>query len=260
MNSRSFFSTIEKFKAPSTILFRSIELKLLKEKLSKISKSDVILDLGCGEGLTASLVFDKKVDYGLDNDPYFVKKAKESNVYKKVLLANAVKMPLKDNCLDLVFSNCVIEHIQDLDAVLREAARILKKKGYFVFTTPSNNFKKYSLFSRLKLNWLAKIYGRARDGKLNHCNCCSIKKWTQILKKRGFKVIDGYYYIDKETAEFWDFLFILNKLFYLLKLMSQKLFRWFYETFLKQRIYKKFIEFQAVDSNGSAVCLVAQKI
>ena len=134
MNSRSFFSTIEKFKAPSTILFRSIELKLLKEKLSKISKSDVILDLGCGEGLTALLVFDKKVDYGLDNDPYFVKKAKESNVYKKVLLANAVKMPLKDNCLDLVFSNCVIEHIQDLDAVLREAARILKKKGYFVFT------------------------------------------------------------------------------------------------------------------------------
>ncbi|MBL7159604.1 class I SAM-dependent methyltransferase [Candidatus Microgenomates bacterium] len=255
MNKQLFFSKVERYKDPSTILFRSIELGLLKKKLSKALKCNVVLDLGCGDGIAGSLIFDKKIDYGLDNNKYFVNLAKKGKVYKKVIYADAKKIPLKNNCVDLVFSNCVIEHIQDLDAVLKEATRILKKEGYFIFTAPSNNFKKYGLFSRLKLNWLAKIYGRARDRKLNHYNCHSIKKWTQILKKRGFKVIDKYYYIDKEAAEFWDFLLIL---FFVLKI-NKSLSAFVYKRFAREKICNHFLNSKAAGSYAAAICIIAKK-
>lgn len=255
-NIESFFSKIEKYKAPSTILFRSIELKLLKRKFAFLFCAKRVLDLGCGEGIAASTVFDKKVDYGLDSDPIAVKQAKESGVYKKVILANARKIPLANNSLDLVFCNCVIEHIKDLDSVLNEVKRILKKEGYFIFTAPSNNFKNYSIFSYLKLRWLAKIYGRLRDQKYHHYHCYSLKEWANILEKKGFKLLDGYYYFDKRTTEFWDFLLII---FYLFSEGRQKFSSFVFKNFFRKRIYQRFIDASMSDPTGAAVCVVTQK-
>jgi SAM-dependent methyltransferase len=234
---------IEKYKAPSTILFRGIELKLLKEKVKRFSKSGVILDLGCGEGLTALLVFGKRIDYGLDNDRSFVRLARKSGVYKQVLFADARDIPLESEGINLVFSNCVIEHIKDLNLVLNEVSRVLKKGGYFIFTTPSNNFAKYSIFSRLNIKWISRVYGRLRNKKFAHYNCHSLTEWKRILNKYGLTVVDGYYYIDKKTAEFWDFL----------------LFFRFYPKFIRQRIYKYYKKAKAANSTGAAVAVFAQK-
>lgn len=243
-NRKSFFSKVEKYKALSTILFRSIELKLLKEKFGHLFKTKKILDLGCGKGIAASVLFDRKVSYGLDNNPAFVKQAKKSGIYKKVILADATKVPLQNKSLNLVFSNCVIEHIKDLDLVLKEINRLLRKDGIFIFTAPSNHFKNYSVFSYLKLTWLANIYGRLRNRKYRHYHSYSLKKWSPILKKSGFKLIDGYYYINKKTLEFWDFLLIS---------------RLFYKILFRRLIYKKFIASKITSSDGAAVCVAAQK-
>lgn len=256
----NFFLRVEKFAAPSTILFRSIELKLLKQRLPKILKSHPVLDLGCGDGITASVIFEEKVAYGIDNNKYFLKIAKESGLYKKVILADARKIPLPDKTIGLVFSNSVIEHIKDLRPVLTAIGRVLKKRGYLLFTTPSDNFKNYSFFSFFGLRKLAKIYGQARERKLAHYHCYSFKNWSKILKEQGFKVIEGYYYLDKKTAEFWDFLFIFNKFFQLLMLINPRFFSRFYKIFLKQRIYKNFLNAQETNAFGGSVCVLAQKI
>ncbi len=255
-----FFSKIERYIAPSTILFRSIELKLLKERLGGLFKSKSILDLGCGDGIAAAAIFDKRIDYGLDVNPISVKQAKKGGACKKVILASATDIPLEDNSVDLVFSNCTIEHIKDLGSVLKEVSRILVKNGLFIFTTPSHCFGKYSIFSYFNLKRLAQVYGKLRDKKHQHYHSHSIEEWSSILKDFNFKVINGYYYMSKEALEFWDFLLILYVPLYLPEIINKQLSRWIYETFFRKRIYKYFIKARVTDSNGAAVCIVAQKI
>ncbi len=250
------FLRVEKFKQPPTILWRSIELELLKQRLGDKLQAKTVLDLGCGKGIVAGAVLEGKVSYGLDNNERAIKLAKKSGIYRRMILANARKIPLGDKSVDLVFSNCVIEHIKDLDSVLNEIKRILKIDGYFVFTAPNNNFKNYRIFSYLNLTWLAKFYGRLRDKKYHHYHCYSLKKWAEILEKKSFKLIDGYYYLDQKTTEFWDllltFFFIPNKI-------SQKLSRWVYKKYFREKIYKYFLKAKAV-KKGAAVCLIAKKM
>lgn len=246
-----FFSKVEKYKDPPTILFRSIEFKLLKERLDHLfNENKSIMDLGCGDGIAAETLFERMVDYGLDNNAIALEQAEKRKIYKKIICADARKIPLRSGCIDLVFSNCVIEHIQDLDAILKELSRVLVPNGLFIFTTPSHCFKKYGMFSRCHLTKLAQIYGKLRDKKYEHYHSHSLEEWSSILEKFGFEVIDGYYYIDKETLEFWDFLIWANR----------ALPKWTYQTFVRRRIYEKFVRAKVVDSTGAAICVVAKKI
>ena len=238
------FEKVEQFQAPSTILFRSIELKLLKQHLAKITKTNTrILDLGCGEGLTAAVVFNRKLDIGLDNHKYFVKLAIDSGVYKKVILGDARKIPLPNKSVDLVFSNCVIEHIEEIDKVFSEVYRVLKPGGKFVFTTPSHNLYKYSIFSKLGLKFISKIYGRLRDKKYSHFNTYSIDEWRDILTKHKLKISKGYYYISKQEAELWDMLLYFR----------------IYKGYLRKLIYRHFENAIETDDKGAAVCIIAKK-
>lgn len=246
-----FFSKVEKYQDLPTILFRSIEFKLLKERLGRLFGEDKsILDLGCGDGIAAETLFKRKVDYGLDNNAIALKQAEKRKIYKKIICADARKIPLRSGIIDLVFSNCVIEHILDLDGVLKELFRVLAPDGLLIFTTPSHCFKKYSMFSRCHLTLFAQVYGKLRDKKYEHYHSHSLKEWSSILEKFGLKVIDGYYYIDKETLEFWDFLIWLNR----------ALPTSIYQTLIKRRIYERFRTAKVTDATGAAVCIVAKKL
>ena len=257
---KSFYSKIEAFRSPSVILFRSIELSLVKKYILDKLKAKRVLDLGCGDGVTVGIVFDKKVEYGLDNSEIFLKEAKTKRVYKKLILADAENMLLKNGACDLVFSNCVIEHIKDLDSVLRETSRVLSKNGNFVFTSLTENFVKYSIFSKPELKLLSfvgKWYMLMRDRKLQHYHGYSLEDWSKKLNKHGFKVVDWFYYLDKKTIEYWDFLMLLS---YCLRKVSIKLDDWVYRKFFKESIYQKFLKAKATGKEGAAIGVLAQKI
>ena len=73
---------IEMAKELATILFRGIELKILKQKLGHLLESrKSVLDLGCGDGTATSVIFDEPIDYGLDNDPLTIKQAEKSGYH-----------------------------------------------------------------------------------------------------------------------------------------------------------------------------------
>ena len=252
----NLFRKAENYKAPSTILYRSIEFKFLKKIVMKYLGKRPVLDLGCGEGIASVSILKLPVDFGLDTDAYFAKQADEGKIYKKVIFANAKNIPLKDASVNLVFSNSVIEHIADVNKVIREVARILKTDGYFIFTAPSDNFKKYNVFSWLKINWLAKNYGEKREKKFNHFHCYSIKKWSKILDKEKLVLFKGYYYLNKETIEFWDFLLIL---FYLISKINTGFGDYLYAKFFRKRIFQRFITSKEENSKGAAICVLARK-
>jgi ubiquinone/menaquinone biosynthesis C-methylase UbiE len=100
----------------------------------------VVLDLGSGGGidvlLSAKRVGPSGKAYGLDMTDEMLalanenkRKAGAENV--EFLKGEIEKIPLPDNSVDVIISNCVINLSADKDRVLREAFRVLKPGGRF---------------------------------------------------------------------------------------------------------------------------------
>lgn len=102
---------------------------------------EVCVDLGSGRGndviRLAEEVGEDGFVYGIDISEGMIAKAKE-NLKKfevtnaEILQAELEKLPLEDNHVNLVISNCTINHATDKQAVWNEVYRILKPEGRFV--------------------------------------------------------------------------------------------------------------------------------
>jgi SAM-dependent methyltransferase len=108
--------------------------------LAKLSAGEVVLDLGSGGGidvlLSAKRVGPTGKAYGLDMTDEMLALAEENkrragaeNV--EFLRGEIEHIPLPDNSVDVIISNCVINLSADKDRVLREAFRVLKPGGRF---------------------------------------------------------------------------------------------------------------------------------
>lgn len=106
--------------------------------LSNIKEGDIVLDLGSGAGFDAFLAV-KKVGasgkvIGVDMAEEMIKKARE-NVKKynydnvEFKLGDIENLPIEDNSIDVIISNCVINLAPDKEKVFKEAYRVLKKGG-----------------------------------------------------------------------------------------------------------------------------------
>lgn len=198
------------FSHPATILWRAIEVAAAQEAVREFSLQGPILDLGCAEGKIGGILFKDKRVFGLDNCWELLSKNKGIDTYRALVLADACKMPFKRGALGCVFSNSVIEHIPDLGALLEGVKDVLKEKGLFIFTVPSDKFGEYlffsNIFSGLKLGGLAKKYKVARNKWLNHFHCYGHKAWEEKLGQKGLRIIGHSYYISKRQAMAWDFM------------------------------------------------------
>jgi arsenite methyltransferase len=108
--------------------------------LAKLNAGETVLDLGSGGGidvlLSAQRVGPTGRAYGLDMTDEMLELANENK--RKSGLENVdflrgemEHIPLPDNSVDVIISNCVINLSADKDQVLREALRVLKPGGRF---------------------------------------------------------------------------------------------------------------------------------
>lgn len=109
-----------------------------------LGREDVVLDLGCGQGLqTQLLAYGSGRVVGVDVSPTAIARACEYRRYSPVRSrlhyhCGPLEMAgLPADCFDHVFSFCVLEHIPNLDAVLAELLRIVKPGGDLHFTVDS---------------------------------------------------------------------------------------------------------------------------
>src|SRR5260370_597854 len=108
--------------------------------LAELKPGETVLDLGSGGGidvlLSARRVSPGGKAYGLDMTDEMLalarenqKKSGDQNV--EVLKGEIEHIPLPDNSVDVIISNCVINLSGDKDRVLGEAFRVLKPGGRF---------------------------------------------------------------------------------------------------------------------------------
>ncbi|MGA2215758.1 MAG: arsenite methyltransferase [Bryobacteraceae bacterium] len=108
--------------------------------LAKLNAGETVLDLGSGGGidvlLSARRVGPTGKAYGLDMTDEMLALARENQRQAGVenvefLKGEIENIPLPDDSVDVVISNCVINLSADKDRVLREAFRVLKPGGRF---------------------------------------------------------------------------------------------------------------------------------
>jgi len=108
---------------------------------AKAQAGEVCVDLGSGRGndviRLAEDVGEKGYVYGIDISEGMIAKA-NANLEKfevqnaKILKAELESLPLRNDSVNLIISNCTINHASDKPAVWSEVYRILKKSGRFV--------------------------------------------------------------------------------------------------------------------------------
>lgn len=106
--------------------------------IASLKEGETVLDLGSGPGLDCFLAADKVGKngrvIGIDMTPEMIDKARanarQSN-YTNVefRLGEIENLPVADNSVDVVISNCVINLSPDKESVFRETVRVLKPGG-----------------------------------------------------------------------------------------------------------------------------------
>lgn len=108
--------------------------------LARLNPGEVVLDLGSGGGidvlLSAKRVGKTGKAYGLDMTDELLALARENQRKAGVENVEFLKgeiedIPLPENCVDVVISNCVINLSADKGRVPRKAFRVLKPSGRF---------------------------------------------------------------------------------------------------------------------------------
>lgn len=108
--------------------------------LADLLPGQVVLDLGAGAGidvlLSARRVGPTGKAYGLDMTPEMLELSRrnqaEAGVTNAEFMLGAIEqIPLSDDSVDVIVSNCVINLAADKDAVLAEAHRVLRPGGLF---------------------------------------------------------------------------------------------------------------------------------
>lgn len=106
--------------------------------IASLKPGETVLDLGCGAGfdllLASKEVGEEGYLIGVDLTPEMIEKARKNATRNNLTnsefhLADIEDLPLEDNSVDVIMSNCVINLTPDKEAVYREAFRVLKPEG-----------------------------------------------------------------------------------------------------------------------------------
>jgi len=156
--------------------------------LAEIKKGDTVLDLGSGGGidvfLAAQMVGDEGKVIGVDMTEEMVKKASkiaENSGYENVefRLGEIENLPIEDDSIDVIISNCVINLTHDKLVAYNEVFRVLKPEGSILV---SDLVTDGHIPEDIRKNFQA--WSDCIGGALER------KEYLNTIKKAGFKDVE----------------------------------------------------------------------
>ena len=156
--------------------------------LAQLNSGETVLDLGSGGGidvlLSAKRVGPTGKAYGLDMTDEMLtlanankRKAGAANV--EFLKGEIEHIPLPDNSVDVIISNCVINLSADKDRVLKEAFRVLKPGGRFAVSDVVTRGEMLPEIRQSVLLWVGCVAGALEENE-----------YRSKLAAAGFEQID----------------------------------------------------------------------
>ncbi|MBV9083202.1 MAG: arsenite methyltransferase [Acidobacteriaceae bacterium] len=156
--------------------------------LAQLNPGETVLDLGSGGGidvlLSARRVGPTGKVYGLDMTDDMLALARENQQKAGIENVEFLKgeiehIPLPDNSVDVIISNCVINLSADKDQVLREAFRVLKPGGRFAVSDVVTRGELPEAVRQSMLLWVGCIAGALDD-----------EQYRTRLKAAGFTAVN----------------------------------------------------------------------
>lgn len=172
----------------SLALERAIECRLI----ASLVLDAPLLDLGCGDGLFATIAFARPPDVGCDLSLKELNRARVRSVYRHLVGGDGERLPFGNGTFATVVSNSTLEHVRDLDVVISEVARILQPGGRLVITVPTPVYQRRFFWSRafraLRLDPLAALYERTVNRIFRHHHVHDPRGWADRLRRHGLQV------------------------------------------------------------------------
>lgn len=164
------------------------------------------LDLGCGDGKLTKIILKnvgEREMVGVDIDPHETSLAQQLGIYKRVHTSPANQIPEKTETFDFVFSNSVLEHIDNIEQVLGETSRLLKPGGLFLFTVPGDEFHRCLRGPILpfapRQNYLDSL-----DARTAHRRYWSLEDWGHHLRVYNLKIEKVAKYFNQQEVRRWE--------------------------------------------------------
>jgi len=168
--------------------------------LAELSPGETVLDLGSGGGidvlLSARRVGPTGKAYGLDMTDEMLalanenkRKAGAENV--EFLKGEIESIPLPDNTVDVIISNCVINLSADKDRVLREAFRVLKPGGRFAVSDVVTRGEMTPEVRQNVLAWVGCIAGALEENEYRGKLSAAGFEQIEIEPTRIYRVEDA---------------------------------------------------------------------
>jgi len=156
--------------------------------LAELKPGEIVLDLGSGGGidvlLSAKRVAPTGKAYGLDMTDEMLALANENKRKAGIdnvefLKGEIEHIPLPDNSVDVIISNCVINLSADKDSVLHEAFRVLKPGGRFAVSDVVTRGEMLPEIRKSVLLWVGCVAGALEENE-----------YRSKLASAGFEQID----------------------------------------------------------------------
>ena len=163
---------------------RRIFFHLLDKAMGNTSNRRV-LDVGCGAGGMMERLQRYGPTWGIDLSNEMVRQCRVRG-FKNVLAASATELPMIDEFFDLVTLFDCLEHIDDDQAALSEARRVLIPRGLLFVSAPAYQF----------------LYAQ-NDRLAHHKRRYTLSALHSMIHRTGFEVIHSSY------INFWLFPIIL---------------------------------------------------
>ncbi|MEM6843539.1 MAG: class I SAM-dependent methyltransferase [Bacteroidota bacterium] len=203
---------------------------------NNVTKEDLrILDYGSGKGKSVAVLRNMGfATFGVEIDPlpfnngldYFIQNGYDPNCFL-FLMGKDCKTPFDDAFFDIIFSEQVFEHVENMEIVVREISRLSKRGALHIHTFPAKyHLIEQHLFMPL-IHWLPKnrmrrwvIFLSTKFGKepfweplegksvkektriyynysIQRTHYRSVRQITKILERYGFSTDYKYFYINR---------------------------------------------------------------
>ena len=178
--------------------------------LARLNPGEIVLDLGSGGGidvlLSAKRVGPTGKAYGLDMTDEMLELANENK--RKAGLENVEflkgemeRIPLPDNSVDVIISNCVINLSADKDQVLREALRVLKPGGRFAVSDVVTRGEMLPEIRRNVLLWVGCVAGALEENEYRAKLSAAGFEKIEIEPTRVYRIDDAREFLSGQNID-----------------------------------------------------------
>lgn len=158
-----------------------------------------MLDFGCGRGKNSNYLSKRGIVYGIDISSENIALAQRDYPHIYFGTLEGGRLPYSDGMFDEIHAYDVLEHVDDLESVMLELYRVLKKRGILVIEVPY--YKSEDMLVKLNPNYLREMH-HVRVFQQGDIDKLLGRFEFSITKKSKRKFVDNIYFA---------ILFVLNR-------------------------------------------------